>query len=167
MDMVEGMALFERQDWAGAYERFARYDDEDARDWAQKCIQTEIPPQISSIPDKYRTREMGTLNITNYLGRDIYFEVFSVDNNETVFGLYMTKENDFKYFVLGLKSGRYQFLLYYGPAWFGIEQKFGSGENAVFARTLTVDGSPDVWIGGSALCTMGIYDTYLDLEMYE
>lgn len=164
-DMIEGMALYEQEDWAGAYECFWRYDDEEAQEWAQKCIQTDIPSPVKIIPDKYRTRGIGTLNITNYLGRDIYFEIYSVTNDELVVGLYL-RPNVYKYFHMGLVSGQYRFVLYTGPAWFGFEQKFGAGENAIFAQTLTIDGQPDIWINGSDLCTMGVYETYVKLEKY-
>lgn len=170
-DMVQGMALYEEKNWAEAYECFSRYEDEDAREWAQRCIQTDIPAAVWYIPDKYRTRGVGGMDITNYLGSDVYFEIYSVTNDELVLGIYM-KPNQWKYFNYGLKTGQYRFVLYTGPAWFGIEQKFGAGRNGVFARELAIlendrqDEQADIRITGTDLCTVGIYETYIKLQKY-
>lgn len=156
-DMADGLALYEKGNFADAYELFSRYSYADAKAWAQKCIR-EKPLEIGDIPFKYRADSLGWLHIWSFARQDVYLEIYRVANNELVHGLYLPRFGS-ALFDHNLITGRYRFIISSGSKWFGPVQKFGAGKGTVFEQVMPIN--KDGRINGNSWFTLYIEDTYL------
>lgn len=159
-DMADGIALYGKEDFAGAYALFSRYSYADAKEWARKCIQ-EPPAKPDDIAPEYQAEGRGWLHIWSFVRQDIYLEAYKIASDELVFSLYLPGYS-YAFFDHNLLSGRYKFTISSGTKWFGPVQKFGAGEGTVFEQRLHL-GEKNIWINGNSWFSLMIDATHLNL----